>query len=210
MNDELSFISVKSNKLKVIIIGGGKAGFIKAKSFLNKGAFVKVISQEFCSEFKSLLEYERLSLSSEIYSESLINQCHIVVIATSDKNLNDTIRNHCEKTYKIYIDTTEVDKSLCITPTMGESKNIVFALHTKGKSPKTSVFVRDIMSENLMKYDDYVEFSLKVRNSIDDMKKKIEVMNFISTKDFLYFFNKGYGEKILKLFYGGLSLEDSN
>ncbi|WP_010296471.1 NAD(P)-dependent oxidoreductase [Clostridium senegalense] len=210
MKGNVAYLSLKTNNLKVLIIGGGKAGFIKLKSFTEKGASVKVVSREFCQDIINYNSKERFELSYEQYNDELINKAHIVVIATGDKKLNDKIRNDCENNFKFYIDTTEVSKSLCTMPVIGETENMTFALQTKGKSPKTTLFMKNVLKENLTEYDNYIEFTVKVRNSIKNIDKKKEVMNFIASKDFLYFFNKGYGEEILNLFYGGNNLEISN
>ncbi len=210
LKGNVAYLSLKTNNLKVLIIGGGKAGFIKLKSFTEKGASVKVVSREFCQDIINYNSKERFELSYEQYNDELINKAHIVVIATGDKKLNDKIRNDCENNFKFYIDTTEVSKSLCTMPVIGETENMTFALQTKGKSPKTTLFMKNVLKENLTEYDNYIEFTVKVRNSIKNIDKKKEVMNFIASKDFLYFFNKGYGEEILNLFYGGNNLEISN
>ena len=47
-------ISLISSKISVGIVGGGKAGFIKAKSFCEKGCSVTVISEAFIQEFNDI------------------------------------------------------------------------------------------------------------------------------------------------------------
>lgn len=212
--ENLAFLSLKTSNLKVLVIGGGKAGYIKVKSFLQKGCTVTLITKDISKEISQIETYDKLTIINEDFNcenhYDLIKKCHLVIIATNNKELNCKIRKLCDDIFRLYIDCTEVEKSLCITPTMGQSEEIIFALHTKDKSPKTSVFLRNILEKEFEKYDDYVKFSVNIRNSLNNLKDKKEIMDFISSYDFLYMFNKGYGEKILNLFYGGLSFENSN
>ncbi|MGL4731477.1 MAG: NAD(P)-dependent oxidoreductase [Clostridium sp.] len=210
MENDIAYLALKSKQLKVLIVGGGFAGFIKLKSFQEKGAKVRIISKSFSKELEEYARDNEVELSYEDYNESLISKFHLIIIATSDDKLNEEIRKDCENNFKFYIDTTNGNKSFCTMPTTGQTSNMTFAIQTKGKSPKTSVFMRNLLSKSIKEYDEYVGFTVRLRNSIIDMDKKREVMSFVTSKDFLYFFNKGYGEKVLNLFYGGSGLEDSN
>ena len=49
-----TYLSFISQKLRVGIIGGGKAGYLKSKSFLSRGCRVEVLSINFIDEFYSL------------------------------------------------------------------------------------------------------------------------------------------------------------
>ena len=56
-----AFISLISSKIKVLIVGGGKGGYIKAKSFLQRGCKVYVISKEFDERFEEIKsEYKKI------------------------------------------------------------------------------------------------------------------------------------------------------
>ena len=116
------FLSINSDKLKVLIVGGGKAGYIKCKSFLTKGAEVKVIALDICEEILSLKHFEKLSVEKTTYSKKMLMSYHLVVIATNDKILNHNIKMDCDELCKLYINASNIKESMCITPTMGESK----------------------------------------------------------------------------------------
>lgn len=47
-------ISIISEKIKVIIIGGGRAAYIKAKTFINSGCKIYVLSKDVIKEFQNL------------------------------------------------------------------------------------------------------------------------------------------------------------
>ena len=51
---EYIMLSLLSNKINVLIIGGGEASLIKTKTFLNGGCNVTVVAKEFLEDFKNL------------------------------------------------------------------------------------------------------------------------------------------------------------
>jgi precorrin-2 dehydrogenase / sirohydrochlorin ferrochelatase len=204
--EDFTFLSINSKKVKVLVIGGGKAALIKAKSFLRKGFVVHCIAPNFNEEFLQL-NYETLKLIVEEFKDEIVKSYHIVVICTNKEELNRHIRVLCDEEYKVYIDATMPEESMATLCAMTSTKEVSVGVRIKGKSPKTSQFLANKVKQYLMQYDDYVFFATHVRNNIGDFHKKSEVLEFISSEDFLFFFEKHYGEEILNLFYGGFDFE---
>jgi len=84
---------------------------------------------------------------------------------------------------------------------------VSIGLRTTNKSPKTAQFLVKKVRNYLINYDDYVYFATSIRNRINNFPQKNQLLNFISSEDFLFFFKKSYGEAVLKLFYGGEDFE---
>lgn len=182
-DQEYSMISLFSNKINVGVIGFGKGALIKAKHFISLGSNV-------------------LAIAKDEYSLAFIRDKHIILIAVDDDKLRTKIKEDCEKHFKIYIDCSNFRDGMGVVPSQRESKNIVFAVNTRNGNPKGSVFLGDILINELIKYDDYIEFTTSIRNKIKnryDIKK--EVLDFIFSEDFQFFFKKGRGIDILKIFY---------
>jgi precorrin-2 dehydrogenase/sirohydrochlorin ferrochelatase len=76
-----------------------------------------------------------------------------------------------------------------------------FGLHTKSVSPKTSVYIANKVKNQLEKYDEFVSFTSSIRNGISDWDRKQEIMNFICSDDFYFFYEKEREVTILKMFY---------
>jgi precorrin-2 dehydrogenase/sirohydrochlorin ferrochelatase len=57
------------------------------------------------------------------------------------------------------------------------------------------------MENKLKPYDKFVEFNDIIRKNLKGKKEKNEVMSFIASEDFYFFHCKGYGEKVLNMFY---------
>ncbi|KNF07353.1 precorrin-2 dehydrogenase SirC [Gottschalkia purinilytica] len=196
-----AFISLISNKTKVLIVGGGKSGFIKAKSFLDRGCNVSVLSKKFDNKFEEVKNKENIDLIKSSYEREYILDKHIIIIATDDMKLNERIKKDCDSLYKIYLTTSDFKDGLFVTPTQRCTEKTMFSIHTKSGSPKTSVFLAEKMKENLSKYDDFIEFVCDTRNKIDNRNLKYEIMNFINTDDFYFFYSKGKHKLILEMFY---------
>lgn len=200
---DYAFISLIAQKINVIIIGGGRGGYIKAKSFLQKGYNVTVVSKEFDVKFDTLKD--DICLVKDIYKEEYILDKHLVIISTDNQAINKTIKLDCEKNYKIYLDSSSFKKGQFITPIEIKSDNIKVGLHTSVGSPKTSVFLGEKLKETIDEYDDFVKYIGTLRNGIlkldGDRTFNLEIMSFVNSDDFYFFYKKNKHELILKLFW---------
>lgn len=204
---EYMSISLIGNKTKAIVIGGGRAGFIKAKSFLSRGCLVYVLSPEFYDGFEELEGNNRLILIKDGYKIDYILDKHLVIIATGDKEVNGKIILDCDGLGKIYLTCDDHTKGLFITPTQDSTKSVHFSINTKSASPKTSLFLRDVLKGELLEFDEFVDFVCGLRGKIDDKELKREIMEFVNTKDFYDFFKLGKHIQVLNMFYGGEKVE---
>lgn len=194
-------VSLLSSKIKVIIIGGGTAAYIKSKAFIMKGCQVCVLSKKFIDSFDNIKKYLNVSLIKEEYNIRYILDKHIVVIATDDNKVNSTIRQHCRQFCKIYVDAVDFKEGNCILPCNRSTENMSIAVNIRGISPITSVFIADKLINYIKKYDDFVEFSSNMRNSISKIEYRKNIMNFISTDDFYFFYKKGKAPIVIEMFY---------
>ena len=209
MNEEnlqFAMISIISKKLRVLVVGSGKAGLLKAKYFLDKGCKVEILTKEIKLEEECMFlkKYGNNSnISVKEYKKDFILDKHIIIIAVNDISARDEIRRDCEELSKIYIDSTDFREGMAVVPVQKESNNVVIALNTKGGNPKGAVFLGEIIKDNISRYDEFINFTTLIRNKLKDKPNiKKEVLNFMFTNDFLFFFEKGLGMEVLKIFYG--------
>ena len=195
-------ISLMPDKTRVIVIGGGRAGFIKAKAFSKRGCRVFVLSREFMEEFRELEDAGNVTLIRENYDKSYIIDKHIVVIATDNEELNNSIKKNCEDLYKIYLTCSDFEKGMFITPVQGETEEINFSVHTRSGSPRTSVFIAHGIQEYLKEYDGFVKYICSLRKSLKGFPMKDEIMKLVNTKEFYEKYKAGkyreFIENILK------------
>lgn len=207
---EYIFISLLSQKISVVIIGGGKAGFIKCKSFSEKGCRVLVVSKEFDESFQSLQNLDNVELIQDSYKKSYILNKHLVVIAVDNEKDNSEIKDDCENNYKIYLDCSNFKHGLFITPMQKHLKNLSFSIHTKAGNPKASIFLANYIEDKLNDYDDFTYYISTLREKVRKLSYKDEFMNFVTTQDFKFFYSKGVHEKVLSMYYGGENFEFKN
>lgn len=201
---DYAFISLIAPNISVAIIGGGRAGYIKAKSFLRKGFNVLVVSKEFDDEFKNLKG--PIECIKDNYKTKHILDKHLVIIATDDENVNEIIKSDCEAYYKIYLNASNFKDGKFLTPVEKNSENIKVGIHTSIGSPKTSVYLGEKIKETIDKYDGLVQYIGNLRNDIleesKNRKLNLEIMNFVNSDDFYFFYKKDKHKLILKLFWG--------
>lgn len=201
---DYAFISLIASQINIVIIGGGRAGYIKARSFINKGFDVSVVSKEFDENFKEFNEGE-IELIKDIYQEKYILDKHLVIIATDDEVINENIKRDCDKHYKIYLNAENFRAGKFITPVEQSTKNIKLGIHTNIGSPKTSLYLGEKIKETISEYDGFVEFIGKLReetlNKNKDRRLNLEIMNFVNSDDFYFFYKEGKHKLILKLFW---------
>ncbi|EJO5347733.1 NAD(P)-dependent oxidoreductase [Clostridium botulinum] len=210
MHEKYNFIALKSSKVKILIVGGGKAAFIKGKAFLNRGCSLYILSPKFSKDVLSLKTYNNVKFIKNNYDKKYILDKHLVVIATEDKEVNNKIRDNCDALSKLYIDCSDKDKSLCFNSFQRESKTMVLALNNKVGCPKATSLIGEKIKNHLEKYDSYIEYVTDIRSSIKNNPLKDEIIDFICSNDFHFFFEKGYGNLILSMFFGGIDFEFCN
>lgn len=200
-------ISLIPSKIKVVVIGGGEAGLIKSKTFSNRGCNVTVVSIDFRDGFKDLERERSTQLVYDHYKMEYILDKHLVVVATNDDGLNKKIIMDCESTNKLYLNCSDYRQGTFGVPYQSETNEFYFSIQTKRVNPRLAIYVGGKIKNVLEKYDDFSEFLSKIRKEEFLVNIRKDIMKFMCTDDFLFFFRKGKGDMILKMFYGGKHIE---
>ncbi len=112
---------------KVTVFGGGSVGTRRAKYFLEAGAQVRVVAREFAEELRKLegsIELLEADLrGSEDLVEELIRSSDLVVVATSDPELNSIVNDKAKSMGKLVNNATEALRGNVIVPFSGEVYN---------------------------------------------------------------------------------------
>lgn len=204
---EYAYIALMSKKLRVGIVGGGKASLIKAKNFVSKGCYVEILSKSFLNELVEL-ENEKVVLNRLKYSKSFIYNKHIIILALDDDDLRAEISRDCEECFKVFIDCTDFKEGMAVIPVQREVSNISFALNTKSGNPKGAVLAINAAMETLKEYDEFIKYTGTIRNKAKKLDNKKEIIGFIGSDDFKFIFDKNKSELALKLFFGENILEE--
>ena len=141
-------ISLFSRKIKIGIIGGGKAALIKARGLYDKGCTVELMAPEFLDEFYNFSN-DRIILIKGYYNNSFIFDKHIVIIAVNDSTLVDEIIVDCNQEFKLFINCSNFKEGLGVIPVSRETESLSIAINTKEGNPKAAVFAADYAKETL-------------------------------------------------------------
>lgn len=199
---ERIYLSFFSNKLRVGIIGGGKAAIIKIRSFLKRKVYVEVLAREFSKDILDIND-KNLKLIKAEYKSEFIQDKHLIVIAINDSDLLEQIKDECDKNFKLYINCSDFKGGIGVMPVQRNLKNISFGINTTGGNPKGALMVADIAYKSLKSIDDFIGRVTILRNNAKKLGVyKKEVIEFLNCNDFKFFCDKGKDETVFKLFLG--------
>lgn len=196
-----SYLALISKKLRVGVIGGGKAGAIKTKHFVKNKCYVEVLSKAFDKEIIELSnsEQERLILINNEFNYEFLRDKHVIVIAVDDESLSNKIKKYCDENYKLYVNSSNFKNGIGVIPIEGRTKNIAFALNTKGGNPKGAVLLSEKVKDFLEEYDEFIEFTGKIRNKAKELPEgKHSIIEFINNENFKKSFEQGNAENLLR------------
>lgn len=161
MTEMVPLVFTLLNK-KIVIIGGGKIAFRKAKTFINSGAAITIISPQIIEDFN---EFPFITYINKRFEKEDIEEAHIVIAATNDKEVNQYVKE-CTTEFQWFNDVSDQKNSDFHTPAVVRRGDLVISVSTSGKSP---ILSKKLKSELERYFDDhYVEI---VNAYADDRKK---------------------------------------
>ena len=194
------FFTIMPDKIKIGIIGGGRAAYIKAKAIIKNKGEVTILSTEFCEEILHLGKNGAKLIKGKYYKEFIIDK-HIIIIAVPPKE-GTMIKKHCQEQCKLFIYCPEYKDVNIVFPAQGNTDSTIFALRTKGANPSLAKMLKGKVATTLKEYDEFIEFLQPIRERAKSLgKNKDEILEFLSTEDYKFMWKKGFGTIILNMFY---------
>lgn len=199
-------LNLISNKLRVKIVGGGKAAYIKAKGLLEKGCLVHILAKEFSNDIFRLSK-DNLILERGEYYKDFIENAHLIIIAVDDENLCREICDNCNEKYKMYINTSNFKEGMATIPYSKSYKNLSFSIGSKIGSPRIIRKIGKEIEEIVEKNDDYSILVGNIRERAKNEEQKNKIIDFISGElfkqsvlegNFYDDLNKAFGEEVSK------------
>ncbi len=154
---------------KIVIIGGGKVGYRKAKNFLEFEGKVTVISEKFFEKFSELKNKygENLILIKDTYNNEYIHKSFLVVAATSSRNMNKQISKECSKQGILcnVVDSLEESEFTCTS--VINKGDLILSISTMGKCPFLSKKIRIDLEKQYSDIDEeYINLLGEIRKII--------------------------------------------
>ncbi|MFR4164276.1 MAG: bifunctional precorrin-2 dehydrogenase/sirohydrochlorin ferrochelatase [Paraclostridium sordellii] len=137
---------------EITVIGGGKIAYRKVNNFLKFGYEVTVVSREFIEDFNNIKN--KIKIIKDEYSEIYIKDSFIVVAATNNKKVNESIGMFCRSNNKLVNVIDDQKLSNFIVPSCVKRGDLVISISTGGKSPSLASKIRKDLE---IQYDDSYE-----------------------------------------------------
>ncbi len=164
---------------KVLVIGGGGVGTVRARKFLEAGAKVRVLSLEFSDELRKLAKDGKVELIKgdafdEELLENLISDSDLVVVAIPSLKVNDIVLKIAKKHKTLVNLANDAERTEVVVPFEDEVEGIRFAVTTEGKSGIVARKVKEAF-RRMLEEDEETIFFLKAMEHLKRFMKSHNV-----------------------------------
>lgn len=185
-------LGIDTKNKNVLVVGGGRAAYLKIKQLVNTWANITVISKQFCNEIINLQKTysEKLILQSkniDIENIDIEKKYNIVFICTESKELNMGIYNYFYDGEALVMMSNNKENSDFITMSVMEKENITLSVGTEGRSPTASKLVLNEVEKILnQEFIEKISLLCEIRELlINEKNKNSNVENISSIMDCL-------------------------
>lgn len=171
---------------KVTIIGGGKIAYRKATTLIKEECDLHIIAPHFIEEFKKL--GPKVNPIYKCYEEGDCADSFLVIAATDDQQVNESIGFYCERANKLCNIVDNKALSNFIVPSSFKRGDLMIAVSTGGASPSLAAKIKNELE---IQYDESYEELLhthgrlrqKVLKTIKTEAEKKKILNHLATLD---------------------------
>tara|TARA_R110002124_G_scaffold82664_8_gene216867 strand:+ start:9485 stop:10066 length:582 start_codon:yes stop_codon:yes gene_type:complete len=180
--NELYPVFLKVHQLETLLVGAGNVGLEKLTFLLKSSpnAKVTIVSKDFLKAIVTIAkDNSNIKMVQDAYNDEYLNEKHLVIAATDDKEVNKKVYHDAKKHYLLVnvADTPEYcDFYLGGIVTKG---NIKIGISTNGKSPTTAKRLRQLFEEIIPDdINEMVENINKYRDTLKgDFEEKVDALN---------------------------------
>ncbi|PFA27606.1 precorrin-2 dehydrogenase [Bacillus cereus] len=172
-------LTVRVDKKRVVVIGGGKVAGFKIVPLLKQGADIIVISPELDANLVKLVEEKQIRWYQREYEKSDIDDAFLVVAATSDSVLNEQIAEDASANQLVNVITNPESGNVHF-PAAIHRGLLNVAVSTGGASPKLAKKIRDdIANKYDENYESYLDFLYEVRIKVKELQVEKRQKNIL-------------------------------
>ncbi|KXY31732.1 precorrin-2 dehydrogenase [Bacillus cereus] len=172
-------LTVRVDKKRVVVIGGGKVAGFKIIPLLKQGADIVVVSTELDANLVKLVEEKQIRWYQRAYEKSDIKDAFLVVAATSDSVLNEQIAEDAAVNQLVNVITNPESGNVHF-PAAIHRGLLNVAVSTGGASPKLAKKIRDdIANKYDEKYEPYLDFLYEVRLKVKELQVEKRQKNIL-------------------------------
>ncbi|WP_242308974.1 NAD(P)-binding protein [Bacillus cereus group sp. BfR-BA-01331] len=172
-------LTVRVDKKRVVVIGGGKVAGFKIIPLLKQGADIVVVSTELDANLVKLVEEKQIRWYQREYEKIDIKDAFLVVAATSDSVLNEQIAEDAAVNQLVNVITNPESGNVHF-PAAIHRGLLNVAVSTGGASPKLAKKIRDdIANKYDEKYESYLDFLYEVRLKVKELQVEKRQKNIL-------------------------------
>ncbi|MBC6975639.1 NAD(P)-binding protein [Bacillus sp. Xin] len=162
-------LTVRIEKKRVVVIGGGKVASFKIAPLLKEGADIVVVSRELDASLVKLVESKQIRWFQKDYEKEDLEGAFLVVAATSDSIINESIAKDASLNQLVNVITNPESGNVHFPAAIHRGKLNV-AVSTGGASPKLAKKIRDdIAAKYDETYEEYLDFLYEVRMKVKQL-----------------------------------------
>lgn len=147
-------ISVNLKDHNILIVGGGKAALLKARGINRFTDNITIFAPDILEDFEKF----SFQLIREEYDEKFLNNYFMVYACTNDSELNERIRQDCNRKNILNSICDNPNESVFVSPAIYKKEDITIAIGTNGNSPKQAIAIRNqiqqLIEEGILKIED--------------------------------------------------------
>ncbi|AJI10989.1 MULTISPECIES: NAD(P)-binding protein [Bacillus cereus group] len=163
-------LTVRVEKKRVVVIGGGKVAGFKIIPLLKQGADIVVVSPELDVNLVKLVEEKKIRWYQREYEKNDIKGAFLVVAASSDAVLNEKIAEDAAENQLVNVITNPESGNVHF-PAAFHRGLLNIAVSTGGASPKLAKKIRDDIANKYDEaYESYLDFLYEVRIKVKELQ----------------------------------------
>lgn len=135
-------IFLKVSGKRCVVIGGGPVAFRKARSLLEHGASVDVISPELCPELAELAAEGQVRVFWRNYEAGDLRGAFVAIAATDDSEVNNDLLKEARDQKTLVNVVDDADNCDFIVPSLLHRGDVTIAVSTSGRSPALARKIR--------------------------------------------------------------------
>lgn len=177
-------IFLKTEQLKVFVVGGGNVALEKVHAILNNSPKTEItlISSTVNQELVELARVSNINIILRDFENNDLDNVEIVIVAINNKLISNSIKEEAKKR-KLLTNVADTPE-LCdfYLSSIVQKGNLKIAISTNGKSPTMAKRIKEILNETIPnEIDELIENLNKIRNNLTgDFQFKVKELNRIT------------------------------
>ncbi len=173
------FVDLKGKRC--VVVGGGNVAERKIEALMAFGPVITVVSLDAVHEIVQLADMGQIDLVLREYREEDLEQAFVVIAASDDERINESIYNSCVKKGIMVNTVDDPEKCTFIFPAIIRRGELVVGVSTSGRYPSMSKRVRRHIGSSIPRYwGDAVDllepFRSRAKEKIKNAEKRKRVL----------------------------------